>query len=185
MGIHCTPPRNRFNPQSLVFHLTNSNGYGNLQIKVLLTVSPFRPSFLQPPVLHPENNRFFTPLFSTTSELLFSQLLCFQNHLRCPLVFRCADQTSTPDALSPLPLITSLQTQQLHTITHSFAQRCQAIPPVFNRFRTLSIATGVVPPCTATNGRPMAAKVPVFRVRTRRSARPIFRIRLSLPVQRR
>src|SRR6202035_4492261 len=33
------------------------------------------------------NNRFFTPLFSTFSELLFSQLLSFHNHLRCPLLF--------------------------------------------------------------------------------------------------
>src|SRR6266849_6892032 len=34
--------------QSTVFisHLTNSNGCGNLQAKVLLTVSPFLPSFL-------------------------------------------------------------------------------------------------------------------------------------------
>jgi hypothetical protein len=87
--------------------------------------------------------RFFTPLFSSTSELLFSQLLSFHNHLRCPLVFRCADQTSTPDALSPFPLITSLQPKRFHAITHSFAQRRQAIPPILNRFRTLSIATGV------------------------------------------
>jgi hypothetical protein len=97
--------------------------------------------------------RFVTPLFSSTSELLFSQLLCFHNHLRCPLVFRCADQTSTPDALSPFPLITSLQPKRFHAITHSFAQRRQAIPPILNRFRTLSIATGVYPP-----QRPIAAK---------------------------
>src|ERR1700730_9759109 len=57
-------------------------------VKVLLTVSPFRPSFFQPPVVHSTNNRFFTPLFSASSELLFSQLFCFHNHLRCPLVFR-------------------------------------------------------------------------------------------------
>src|SRR5258706_12586358 len=64
---------------------------------------PSRPSFLHPLAVHPENDRFFTPLFSMTSELLFSQPLCFHNHLRCPLVFRCADQTSTPAALSPFP----------------------------------------------------------------------------------
>ncbi|SRR6266404_2080708 len=42
--------------------------------------------------------------------------------------------------------ITSLQTLQFHAITHSFAQRRSVIPPFFNSFRTLSIATGVVPP---------------------------------------
>src|SRR6266404_8609235 len=38
--------RNPFNPQYLISHLTNSNGCGNLYTKVLLTVSPFRPSLL-------------------------------------------------------------------------------------------------------------------------------------------
>jgi hypothetical protein len=66
---------------------SNSNASGNFQTEVLLTVSPFRASFVQPPVVHPTNRRFFTPLFSAASELLFSQLLCFHNHLRCPLVF--------------------------------------------------------------------------------------------------
>ena len=79
--------RKRLNPQPLISHLTNSNGCGNLQVKVLLTVSPFRPSFIQPLVVHPANDRFLTPLFSITSELLFSQLLCFHNYLRCPLLF--------------------------------------------------------------------------------------------------
>ena len=50
-------------------------------------MSPFPPSFLQPPAVHPANDRFFTPLFSALSELLFSQPVCFHNHLRCPLVF--------------------------------------------------------------------------------------------------
>src|SRR5882762_4761425 len=56
-------------------------------VKVLLTVSPFRPSFLQPPALHSENDRFSTPFISSASESLFSQLLCFHIYLRCPLVF--------------------------------------------------------------------------------------------------
>ena len=46
---------------------------------------------------------------------------------------------------TPLLPITSLQPQQFHAITHSFAQRHAAIPPIFNGFRTLSIATGVYP----------------------------------------
>jgi hypothetical protein len=37
--------------------------------------------------MHPAIDRFFTPLFSASSELLFSQPLSFHNHLRCPLVF--------------------------------------------------------------------------------------------------
>ncbi|MCU1242419.1 MAG: hypothetical protein JWO71_3145 [Candidatus Acidoferrum typicum] len=36
---------------------------------------------------HPANDRFFTPLFSASSDLPFSQLLCFHNHLRCSLLF--------------------------------------------------------------------------------------------------
>src|ERR1700674_2681767 len=46
---------------------------------------------------------------------------------------------------TPLLPITSLQPQQFHAITHSFAQRRAAIPPIFNGFRTLSITTGVYP----------------------------------------
>ena len=41
--------RNPFNPQLLISHLTNSNGCGNLQVKVLLTVSPVS-SFLSPTI---------------------------------------------------------------------------------------------------------------------------------------
>jgi hypothetical protein len=33
-------------------------------------------------------DRFVNPFFSYCYELLFPQLLCFDNHLRCPLVFR-------------------------------------------------------------------------------------------------
>jgi len=32
-------------------------------------------------------HRFFTPLFSSSYKSLFSQLLCFHIHLRCPIVF--------------------------------------------------------------------------------------------------
>ncbi len=46
---------------------------------------------------------------------------------------------------TPLLPIISLQPQQFHAITHSFAQRRRAIPPIFNGFRTLSIATGMYP----------------------------------------
>ncbi len=48
-------------------------------------------------------------------------------------------------AATPFLPITSLQTQQFHAITHSFAQRQPNISIVSNALRTLSIATGVVP----------------------------------------
>src|SRR6266404_3610846 len=48
-------------------------------------------------------------------------------------------------ASSFLP-ITSVQTQQFHVITHSFAQRRDTIPSIFSSFRTLSVATGVGTP---------------------------------------
>ena len=51
------PLRNPFNPQSLISHLTNSNGCGNLCTKVLLTVSPFRPSFPPQPSVYSRNQR--------------------------------------------------------------------------------------------------------------------------------
>src|ERR1700730_6294582 len=60
-------------------------------VKVLLTVSPFRPSFSPHPQQASMDHRFLSPLFSQRYELLFPQLFCFHNHLRCPLVFssRC------------------------------------------------------------------------------------------------
>ncbi|MCU1241350.1 MAG: hypothetical protein JWO71_2076 [Candidatus Acidoferrum typicum] len=51
-----------------------------------------------------------------------------------------------PSNPSPFLPITSLQAQHYHGITHFFAQRQPSIPSIFNSFRTLSIATGVVPP---------------------------------------
>ncbi|SRR6266404_6034527 len=52
--------------------------------------------------VHPANHRFFTPLFSASSELLFSQLFCFQNHLRCPLLFSSVRSVSTASVRSCL-----------------------------------------------------------------------------------
>src|SRR5258707_1304803 len=48
--------------------------------------------------------------------------------------------------VSSFLLITSLQPKCFDELTHSFAQRRRTIPRIINRFRTLSIATGVVPP---------------------------------------
>src|SRR6266404_5512826 len=78
-----------------ISHLTNTGGCGNLQPKVSLTVSPFRSSFLHSPVVQSANHRFFTPLFSTSSESPFSQLLCFHIYLRCLLVSRCAHSVAS------------------------------------------------------------------------------------------
>ena len=51
-------------------------------------------------------------------------------------------QTSRPSLFLPM---TSLQLQHYHGITQSFSQRQPSIPRILNSFRTLSIATGVVP----------------------------------------
>ena len=77
-------------------------------VKVLLTVSPVRPSFLQPPAVHPSNHRFFTPLFSISSELLFSQLLCFHIYLRCPIVFFSTSKFPDLSALCPVLSLSTL-----------------------------------------------------------------------------
>src|ERR1700726_1256527 len=46
------------------------------------------------------------------------------------------------DRATPFLPITSLQPQQFHAITHSFAQRESAIPSISNSFRTLLMLTG-------------------------------------------
>jgi hypothetical protein len=88
-------------------------------VKVLLTVSPFRPSIRLQPRVYPRlatprfalstthrplltfprplfpytyelplpHHRFTAPLFSYNYKLLFSQPLCFDDYLRCPLFF--------------------------------------------------------------------------------------------------
>src|ERR1700688_2399908 len=77
-------------------------------VKVLLTVSPVRPSFSPPPRVYPQPldvahllfsytselpllaHQFGGPLFSYIYELRFPQLLCFDKHLRCPMFFPSA-----------------------------------------------------------------------------------------------
>jgi len=49
---------------------------------------------------------------------------------------------NTPTPFLP---ITSLQPQYFQAVTNSFVRRRSTIPPIFNNFRTLSVATGVVP----------------------------------------
>src|SRR5260370_6236206 len=62
-----------FNPQSLISHLTNSTGCGNLRIKVLLPVSSFHPFLLPPPRVFSRNRRLlpsYAPRGATTSPVL-------------------------------------------------------------------------------------------------------------------
>src|ERR1700732_2612272 len=77
-------------------------------VKVLLTVSPFRPSFSPHPQHASTDHRFLSPLFSQRYELLFPQLFCFHNHLRCPLVFssRCM---FPPLTYKTLPYLTTFR----------------------------------------------------------------------------
>jgi hypothetical protein len=76
--------RNPFNPQSLISHLTNSNGCGNLQTKVPLTVSPFRPFLFPQPRVFSANHRFLSSLFSYSYKSLFPQSLYFHIHTKPP-----------------------------------------------------------------------------------------------------
>jgi hypothetical protein len=65
--------------------------------------------------------------------------LCSALRVLCVTLFPSFERSST---LTPLPLITSLQPQQFHTITHSFAQRESTISSVLNTFRTLLMSIG-------------------------------------------
>jgi len=68
-------------PQSTAFisHLTNSNGCGNLQVKVLLTVSPFSPPFPPQSDVYPKAQYCLSSLPTTHYPPLTGQLLYFQN----------------------------------------------------------------------------------------------------------
>ena len=63
-----------------------------------LLISPAKPP-RRTRAAHPAINRFPTPLFSSSSESLFSQLLYFHNHLRCPIDF--SSVYSVPPASAP------------------------------------------------------------------------------------
>ena len=89
---------------------------------------------------------FAAPLFSYSYESLFRQPLYFHIHPKPPGVWVDCIPPNSFARLSSFALITSVQDQQFHKLTHSFAQRRHANFPVLNGLRTLSIATGVVPP---------------------------------------
>ncbi len=108
---------------------------------------------------HPPNqaNSFAPALLPPLSSLFAAPLLCFQqlaaSFRKTPGVGVRARKSRhshfqpfpRSGAATPFLPITSLQTQQFHAITHSFAQRQPNISIVSNTLRTLSIATGVVP----------------------------------------
>ncbi len=82
-----------------------------------------------PPATLRANHRFFTPLFSASSESLFSparqilggQLLCFHIYLRCPLVF-------------PGPGVPQLNRHQPRITSHAFSWVCRllfSLAPLF------------------------------------------------------
>ena len=127
--------------QTAAFNLSLGK-YGQIRyssVKVLLTVSPLRPSFSPQPCVYPHRStprfalstthhplptfprrshartlsgfsynyelpllphRFARPLFSYNYELLFSQPLCFDKHLRCPIVFSALPRNSASSANS-------------------------------------------------------------------------------------
>src|SRR4051812_8780195 len=96
-------------------------------VKVLLTVSPARPSFCPQPRHAFADHRFVSPLFSELCELLFSQVLYFDNHLSCPLVFRFF-----PLLLAQYPLLACITPRSISPFRMN---TCKSVP----KQRTLSI----------------------------------------------
>jgi hypothetical protein len=160
--------RNPFNSQSLIAHLANSNGSGNLQSKVLLTVSPLPPSFHPQPRVYPRllsvltthqplptsprplfsytyefprpTDRSAGPLFSSSYELLFSQALCFDNHLRCPLFFGSAPSafSATGACSDPVGVTTRCLTPLLTYSCELFVEAKKVNSFAIKQIQTLS-----------------------------------------------
>jgi hypothetical protein len=134
-------------------------------------VSPFDPSSVPPPVVHPTNHRFSTSLFSAPSELLFSQLPCFHNHLRCPLLFSLWRTTRTsPTSVSPCLCGKSCPFSGLPPLVLSCRSFSHA-SPLFSTVCSLF--------CQNTGGGVSAYK----STRTQKTRAPfrVFRIRLRSP----
>jgi hypothetical protein len=86
-----TSPANHSIHSVFISHLTNSNGCGNLQSKVLLTVSPFRSSFSPQPGVFSRRFNFsgqprrvshavscYCALLNSLAALFATPILCFQ-----------------------------------------------------------------------------------------------------------
>ena len=95
-------------------------------VKVLLTVSPFRPSFKLQSGVYSRPSNFVAPLFSWSYELLFPQPLCFDNHLRCPWVWGSAPSqliALRSSAFSYPPPLFALSTFRMNTCKSVSKQR--------------------------------------------------------------
>jgi hypothetical protein len=92
---------------------------------------------------------FVRPLFSHSYKSIFSQTVCFDNHLSCPGVWGalCALAAAAPSfpGISAFALITYIQALRFHQLTRSFAQRHRTKPRALSSLRTLCVVTEVVP----------------------------------------
>src|ERR1700686_865857 len=75
-----------------------------------------------PPARRSANDRFSTPLFPSPSELLFPQLLCSHNYLRCPVVFLG-------------PGARQLTSHQSRITSHAFSWVCRLFASLASLFR--------------------------------------------------
>jgi hypothetical protein len=71
----------------------------SLRLCVVFCSRWFRLLFSTTYELPPPSHRFASPAFSSTYKSLFSQLACFQKHLRCPLVFPNPTKICSPQRL--------------------------------------------------------------------------------------
>jgi hypothetical protein len=122
------------------------------------------------------NSLSVAPLFSYRYESIFPQLLSFHIDLNPWGCGSHALTAHTSNPANPLFPITSVQPSPFHAFTHSFAQRRATIYPILNSFRTLSIATAVVPPAmgnTSTSTSTSATTRRELRITERRGAQSI------------
>ena len=78
----CQTRLQRIQFTGFIYHLTNSNGCGNLLRKVVLTVSPLRPFLFPQPRVFSANHRFLSTLFSYSYKSLFPQPFSFHIHTK-------------------------------------------------------------------------------------------------------
>ena len=138
LGCH-----NPFNLGPLISHLTNSNGCGNVQPKVLLTVSPFR--FLPHPQLDPfsRSPHPLSPLstaFTPNRPLTPLSTAFTQKHRGgVPLysMVATAGQAAHPKALTPFKMNTCKSVSKSRTLTIFRMNTCKSV----SKQKTLSTCT--------------------------------------------
>jgi hypothetical protein len=121
MSFVCDRSCNPFNSQLLISHLTNSNGCGNLQPKVSLTVSPFRPFLLPQPNVYPRTVDFYLPLFSCSYKSLLAQTLSFHIHTKRPGVWGGIHPSS-------FRILSRANVQTLRSISTFGMNTCKSVP---------------------------------------------------------